>query len=140
MLSIDAAGLQLQIKPISSQFEEPGGPYFEWIEVQINLAAPGIQAEGRWSVMPLELREFQQQVQAMYTRLQPGQSAKLASVEPGFELTLHMLDLGHITGDWRFQPVRPDSGACITGDCVFDQSLLPEIMQGIDSLLDILKS
>ena len=139
MLSIDTEDFQLQIAPVSAQIEEPGGPYFEWIKVQISLTVPGIRAEGQWSVMPVELREFQQQVQAMYTQLRAGQGAKLASVEPGFELTLHMLDLGAIVGDWRFQPEPPD-GACITGRCGFDQSFLPEIMRGIESVLEIIKS
>ena len=134
MLAINTEDFQLQIEPVSVQIEGSGGPYLEWIDTRINITAPGIQAEGKWSVMPGELRQFQQQIRLMQAQLQPGQSAELTSAEPGFELMLRMLDRGAIMGDWRFQPTPPD-GACITGHCGFDQSFLNEILRGIESLL-----
>jgi hypothetical protein len=139
MLAIDTIDFQLLIKPVSVQVEKPGGPYLEWINVQVIVTEPGIRAEGRWRVMPGELLQFQQQIQAMYPHLQPDQSAKLAGIEREFELTLRMLDRGAIIGDWRFQPVSPD-GACITGSCGLDQSFLPEILRGIESLLSFVEA
>ncbi len=133
MLVIDTEDFRLRMEPISKRFEEPGGPYLEWIDVRIDMTAPGIRAEGQWSVMPGELLQFQQQVHSMHTQLQPGQKAELKGVEPGFELILRMLERGAIVGEWRFQPVPPD-GACITGHCGLDQSCLYELMQGIESL------
>ncbi|AZQ51840.1 WapI family immunity protein [Burkholderia cenocepacia] len=134
MLIIDTDDFRLQMEPVAARREEPGGPYLEWIDVRIQLTVPGIQAEGQWSVMPGELRQFRQQIQSMQTQLQSGQRADLTSVEPEFELRLRMLDRGAIIGDWRFQPTLPD-GACITGHCGLDQSFLPELLQGIESLL-----
>ncbi|WP_454766927.1 WapI family immunity protein [Cupriavidus campinensis] len=120
--------------PVSARREEPGGPYLEWIDVRIELTAPGIRAEGAWSVMPGELRQFQQQLQSMQTRLQVGQKAELAGVESGFALILRTLDLGAIIGDWHFQPAPPD-GARIIGQCGLDQSFLGELLRGVDALL-----
>ncbi|HHL4080857.1 WapI family immunity protein [Burkholderia sola] len=134
MLIIDTDNFRLQMEPVAARREEPGGPYLEWIDIRIQLTVPGIQAEGQWSVMPDELRQFRQQIRSMQTQLQSGQRADLTSVEPGFELTLRMLDRGAIVGDWRFQPILPD-GACVTGHCGLDQSILPELLQGIESLL-----
>ena len=134
MLTIDTEDFLLQMEPVSAHREEPGGPYLEWIDVRINLAVPGIQAEGQWSVMPGELRQFQQQLQSMQTQLQIGQRAELAGIEPGFGLILQTLDRGAIIGDWRFQPTPPD-GACITGHCGLDQSFIDGLLQGIETLL-----
>lgn len=134
MLTIDTDDFQLQVTPVSARREEPGGPYLEWIDVRIDLTAPGIRAEGGWSVMPSELRQFQQQLESMQTRLQAGQSADLAGVETGFSLKLRMLDHGQIIGDWRFQPAPPD-GAWITGQCGLDQSFLDELLRGVGALL-----
>ena len=134
MLSIDTADFQLQMRPVATQREEPGGPYLEWLDVWIKIEVPGIQAEGAWSVMPGELRGFLQQIQSMHAQLRPGQHAELAGVEAGFNLRVEVLDRGAIIGDWRFQPSPPD-GACITGHCGLDQSHLPGWMQGIESLL-----
>lgn len=139
MLAIDTEGFHLHIKPVSAQFEEPGGAYLEWIDVQITVTEPDIRAKGSWSVMPEELRQFRQEIQIMQTGLQPGQSARLASVECGFDLTLRMLNRGAITGDWCFQP-KPADGARITGQCGLDQTFLPEILRGIDALLSFCKS
>ena len=136
MLIIDTEDFLLQMEPISARREEPGGPYLEWIDVRINLTVPGIQAEGQWSVMPGELRQFQKQLQSMQTQLQVGQQAEFAGIEPGFGLILRTLDRGAIIGDWRFQPAPPD-GACITGRCGLDQSFIGELLQGVESLLAI---
>ncbi|MBR8060534.1 WapI family immunity protein [Burkholderia dolosa] len=134
MLIIETDDFRLQMEPVAARREEPGGPYLEWIDVRIQLTVPGIQAEGQWSVMPDELRQFRQQIRSMQTQLQSGQRADLTGVEPGFELTLRTLDRRAIVGDWRFQPAPPD-GACITGHCGLDQSFLSELLQGIESLL-----
>lgn len=134
MLIIDTDGFRLQMEPVAARREEPGGPYLEWIDVRIQLTVPGIHAEGQWSVMPDELRRFQQQIQSVQTQLQPGQRAELAGVESEFALALRTLDRGAIIGDWRFQPTPPD-GACITGHCGLDQSFLPELIEGVESLL-----
>ena len=104
MLSIDTADFQLQMRPVATQREEPGGPYLEWLDVWIKIEVPGIQAEGAWSVMPGELRGFLQQIQSMHAQLRPGQHAELAGVEAGFNLRVQVLDRGAIIGDWRFQP------------------------------------
>ena len=79
MLTIDTDDFQLQMEPVSTRREEPGGPYLEWIDIRISLTVPGIQAEGQWSVMPDELRNFQQQIQSMQAQLQPGQRAELTT-------------------------------------------------------------
>ncbi|MNL01034.1 hypothetical protein D3C87_1214870 [compost metagenome] len=134
MLTLDTDDFKLQIRPVSARREEPGGPYLEWIDVRIDLTAPGIRAEGAWSVMPGELRQFQQQLETMQTQLQVGQTAELAGVEAGFSLILRTLDQGQIIGDWRFQPAPP-VGAWITGQCGLDQSFLGELLRGIDALL-----
>lgn len=134
MLIIDTDDFRLQMEPVAVRREGPGGPYLEWIDVRIQLTAPGIQAEEQWSVMPGELRQFRQQIQSIQTQLQSGQRAELTGVEPEFELILRTLDRGAIIGDWRFQPTPPD-GACITGQCGLDQSFLPELLQGVESLL-----
>lgn len=134
MLSIDTSDFSLQIRPVATRREEPGGPYFEWLDVWIRIEVPGIQAEGAWSVMRDELRDFLQQIQSMHTQLRPGSCAELASVEGGFDLRLQALERGAITGDWRFQPAPPD-GACLSGHCGLNQSYLPQWVQGIESLL-----
>lgn len=134
MLTIDTDDFRLQMEPVAARRDEPGGPYLEWIDVRIQLTVPSIQAEGQWSVMPDELRQFRQQIQSIQTQLQAGQRAELTGVEPGFELILRTLDRRAIVGDWRFQPPPPE-GACITGYCGLDQSFLPELLQGIESLL-----
>ncbi len=134
MLTIDTADFRLQMAPVSAHREKPGGPYLEWIDVRIRLTEPGLQAEGQWRVMPAELRNFQQQLQSMQAQLRPAQRAELKGVEPGFALILRMLEQGAILGEWRFQPLPPD-GASITGFCGLDQSFLPELLQGIESLL-----
>ncbi|WP_150123349.1 hypothetical protein [Burkholderia cenocepacia] len=134
MLTIDTDDFRLQMEPVAARRDEPGGPYLEWIDVRIQLTVPSIQAEGQWSVMPDELRQFRQQIQSIQTQLQAGQRAELTGVEPGFELILRTLDRRAIVGDWRFQPTPPE-GACITGYCGLDQSFLPELLQGIESLL-----
>ncbi len=134
MLTIDTDDFRLQMEPVAARRDEPGGPYLEWIDVRIQLTVPSIQAEGQWSVMPDELRQFRQQIQSIQTQLQAGQQAELTGVEPGFELILRTLDRRAIVGDWRFQPPPPE-GACITGYCGLDQSFLPELLQGIESLL-----
>lgn len=139
MLTIDTADFRLQMEPVSAQREEPGGPYLEWIDIRINLTAPGIRADGQWSVMPDELRRFRQQIQSMQTQLRSGQRAELKSVESGFELILRTLDRGAIIGDWRFQPLPPD-GACVTGHCGLDQSFLGEMLQGVESLLSFART
>ncbi|MGO4761381.1 hypothetical protein AB4120_02480 [Cupriavidus sp. 2KB_3] len=134
MLTIDTDDFRLQLTPVSARREEPGGPYLEWIDVRIDLTVPGIRAEGEWSVMPGELRQFQQQLASLQTRFQAGQEAELSGVETGFSLKLRTLDQGQIIGAWRFQPVPPD-GAWITGQCGLDQSFLGEFLRGIDALL-----
>jgi len=134
MLTIHTEDFFLRIEPVSREVEEPGGAYLDWITARIKVDVPGIRAEGQWTVMPGELEQFQEQIQMMYAQIQPGQSAKLASVELGLELTLRMLERGHILGDFCFQPQPPD-GACLTGGFGLDQSFLPEILQGIKSLL-----
>ena len=47
MLTIDTDDFQLQMEPVSTRREEPGGPYLEWIDVRISLTVTGIQAEGQ---------------------------------------------------------------------------------------------
>ena len=42
MLTVDTENFQLQRVPVSTRFEELGGPYLEWIDVRINAATPGI--------------------------------------------------------------------------------------------------
>lgn len=133
MLILVTEDFQLRMAPVSAQFEEPGGPYLEWIDVQINVSTPGIQAEGRWSVMPAELAQFHQQLEAMRTHLGFGQEAELSGVEPGFRMRLQMLKLGAIAGDWRFQPIPPD-GAHASGQFACDQSYLDELMRGAEGL------
>jgi hypothetical protein len=136
MLTFDAGDFQLQIEPVSSRFEEPQGAYFEWVNARITIVEPGIRAEGLWSVMPEELRQFQQQLQSMRARLQPGQTAELSGVERNFKLILQMLERGQVIGNWFFQPV-PTEGAHITGVCGFDQSGLRMLLQGVESLLSL---
>jgi hypothetical protein len=139
MLIIDTDDFRLQMEPVSARCEEPGGPYLEWVDVQIHITVPGIEAEGQWTAMPGELRKFQQQLASMQTQIQSGQQAELSGVESGFELTLRTLDRGAIVGEWRFQPTPPD-GACIVGHCGMDQSYLHKLQQGIDSLLSFAAS
>ncbi|WP_068638073.1 WapI family immunity protein [Thauera butanivorans] len=139
MLTIDTDDFRLQMEPLSARFEEPGGPYLEWIDVIINLITPGIQAEGRWSIMPIELMKFRQEIQSMQAQFQSGQRAELTGVEPGFELVLRTLDQGAIVGEWRFQPTPPD-GAWVTGHCGLDQSFIRELLEGIESLLSFAKA
>ena len=134
MLSIDTGDFLLQMRPVATRREEPGGPYLEWLDVWIRIEVPGIQAEGAWSVMRNELRGFLQQIQSMHNQLRPGLRAELAGVEAGFDLSLQALERGAITGDWRFQPSPPD-GACLTGHCGLDQSYLPQWIRGVESLL-----
>jgi hypothetical protein len=138
MLTINTEDFQLQIIPVSMRFEEPGGPYLEWIDTRVNVITVGIQAEGQWSVMPRELLQFQQQIQSMQVQLQLGQKAELSSVESGFKLVLQMLERGTILGDWHFQP-DPPNGACIIGRCGFDQSYLGDFIRGIESLRSFAK-
>jgi hypothetical protein len=135
MLTIDTEDFRLQIELVSARLEDPEGPYFEWIDTRVSLAVPCIQAEGQWSVMPEELRRFQQQLQSMLAQPQPGQNAELVSIEPGFHLKLHMLDHGMILGDWRFQPV-PD-GACVAGTCGLDQTFLSGLVRDVESLASV---
>jgi hypothetical protein len=139
MLSIDIGDFQLRIRPVSVWFEEPGGPYLEWIDVQVKVTDSGIQAEGQWRVMPGELLQFQQQIQSMQVQLQPGQKAELSSAESGFKLVLQMLGRGTILGDWYFQP-DPPGGAYIVGRCGFDQSYLGDFIRGIESLRSFAKT
>lgn len=134
MLILDTDDFLLRINRLGSRVEEPRGPYFEWLDVQINIECRGIQAEGQWSVMPTELRQFQEQLQRMNTAPQANLNAELIGVETGFCFKLRMLDRGVIVGDWTFQPSPPD-GAYVSGQCGFDQSLLPNLLQGIETLL-----
>jgi hypothetical protein len=134
MLIIDTDDFLLRINLLGSRVEELRGPYFEWLDVQINIECQGIQAEGLWSVMPSELRQFQEQLQLMSTAPQTNLNAELVGAETGFRFKLRMLDRGVIVGDWTFQPSPPD-GAYVSGQSGFDQSFLPNVLQGIETLL-----
>lgn len=135
MLTLRAPGFLLHITPVSTRFEEPGGPYLEWMDLHIQIAAEGIQAEGSWSGMPDEVHDFLRQLQAMDAELRPGQTAELAGAESGFALNLRMLERGAMAGDWRFQPAPPD-GACAQGCFGMDQSFLGALSKNVEALLE----
>lgn len=135
MLNINTEDLSLQIEPVASRFEAPGGPYLEWIDLFVKVVVPGIDAEGNWSAMPGELKKFWMELQSMKAGNNFGTSAILSGTEPGLGISLRILERGLIIMDWSFQP-RPPDGPKISGVCGLDQTFLDDLMDGVQSLLN----
>ncbi len=134
MLAITTQDLDIQIRPLDSRYEAPGGPYLEWIDVAVRISVPGIEAQGSWSLMPGELHAFLQALQEMDRDGTPQAGAVLKGVEPGFAMSLAMAERGRIIGDWNFQPT-PADGPTVAGRFLLDQTFIPGLMEGADSLL-----
>ena len=134
MISIEADEFSLRLELRGRHGDAPGQPYMDWLDLDVYLGVPGIEAHAAWSVMPAELIRFRDGLQDMAKSLRPKGRAELSGVERSFRLALSMQERGAILGDFRVQPTPPD-GPRVEGQFGIDQTHLPAILEGIEMLL-----
>jgi hypothetical protein len=87
--------------------------------------------------MPGELLAFKKQLEAMHERIHAGDSALLASVEPGVHLELTMDGTGHVRGSYRISDEHIDfESPRLAGKFTIDQTFLPGIIASLEDLLN----
>ncbi|WP_152034601.1 WapI family immunity protein [Paracidovorax avenae] len=127
------------INPISRHVEEQGGPYLDWIVLQISISTKAFNGASDWSVMPFEIKKFKDELSFFYESLVNGNpsagSVCFSGIEPHFSLNLELIDLvGHISVKYCLHdfPVGPK----LQGEFEIDQSYLPQMIGDLDDLLD----
>lgn len=134
MFDIQTEGLSLTLTPTSRHMEGQGGPYLDRIELEVGVEASGFAGTTEWQVMPGELEKFRSELEQMYNRPQTQGTATLCSAEPGLMLHLQGVGLGNILGNFEVQSQPPD-GPKLSGSFGLDQTYLPAMLKGLDTLL-----
>ncbi|WP_237707300.1 hypothetical protein [Acidovorax sp. NO-1] len=135
MLEISLPDFRIALSPLERKIEGSGGPYFDWIHLQVSFQTAGLTANFQWNVMPGELSSFEKQLRSIYLNPTSQVSAKLESVEPGLYMRIDSNGGGNLIITYSFQPTPPD-GPELNGVTGADQSFLPTIIAGISEIIN----
>lgn len=134
MLEILLPDFKLSIYPLERTSEGAGGPYFDWIKLEVSFETIGIFAKFQWDVMPNELQSFAQQLQFINLHPSSKANATLQGVESGLQISIDGKSDGSLIIIYSIQPTPPD-GPKLTGITGADQSYLPDMIAGINKLI-----
>ena len=135
MLELLLPDFHLTLTPLEPTTEGSGGPYLDWINLQVSFKTAGLSADFRWDVMPSELQSFGQQLESIHLHPTSEARAMLQSVESGLLIKIDSRSDGNIIIAYSLQPTPPD-GPILKGITGADQSYLPSIINSIDQLID----
>jgi hypothetical protein len=126
---------EIHLSPIKRSVEGKGGPYFDWLTLEVSLIRPGFNVVVTWEAMPSEIEAFSKSILEMNKDIEPGKKAVLNGVEENIEIILTMEKNGHIPVNYNFSPPHPNEGPNIKGMFWIDQSYLPQILNQLEILL-----
>ena len=135
MLEIALPDFRIVLSPLERKIEDSGGPYLDWIHLQVSFQTAGLTANFQWNVMPGELSSFEKQLRSIYLNPTSQISATLESVEPGLYMKVDSNGGGNLIITYSFQPTPPD-GPELNGVTGADQSYLPKIIAGISEIIN----
>lgn len=139
MLTIEIPACSICFTPLSRNVEEGGGPYLDWIDLQVEISAKKFNGEVRWMVMPMEIQRYKDALIDLRDSLLAGspitKEVNFSGVEPHFSMKLDAVDvLGHMTVSYCLHDFP--GGPTMTGSFEADQSYLPLWIDGLNDLID----
>ncbi|WP_157836543.1 WapI family immunity protein [Paracidovorax oryzae] len=139
MLDIDFDDLKFSMEPLSRQTEGNGGPYMDWLKLEVKVMDGDFSGRVNWLVMPSEIAEFRKNISQIYESLVCGgkdiESITFSGVEPDFSLSMSIANsVGHIFAQYTLKN-SPD-GPTLQGSFGLDQSYLPRWIEALDEMLE----
>ncbi|WP_157768771.1 WapI family immunity protein [Paracidovorax avenae] len=139
MLDIDFDDLKFSMEPLSRQTEGNGGPYMDWLKLDVKVMDGNFSGRVNWLAMPSEIAEFRSNISRFYESLAYGgrdiDSITFSGVEPNFSLTMSVANsVGHIFAHYTLKN-SPD-GPTLQGSFGLDQSYLPRWIEALDEMLE----
>jgi hypothetical protein len=138
MFEIPAADFVLTMTPIECIPDDENDRHRDWITVRMQAQAPGLRAEKEWMVMRIEIEALRDRLSDMHEAMAAGRAPAQVSfqaMEGVLELDLHVVDprLGSIQLGFVISP-EPASGYRFSGATVIDQSFLPGLAMGLETV------
>ncbi|WP_152969454.1 WapI family immunity protein [Paracidovorax avenae] len=139
MLDIDFDDLKFSMEPLSRQTEGNGGPYMDWLKLEVKVMDGNFSGRVHWLAMPSEIIEFRNKISQMYESLACGKrdidAISFSGVEPDFSLVMSVANsVGHIFAHYTLKN-SPD-GPTLQGSFGLDQSYLPRWIEALDEMLE----
>ena len=139
MLTIDFDDFKFDIEPISRSIEGDGGPYMDWLTINVKITDGNFSGSVQWLVMPTEIQKFKQDLSQAYQSLIAGNfdidPFQLSGIEPQFLLAIGVANAwGHLFAQYTMKD-SPD-GPELKGSFGLDQSFIPEWIRDLDALLE----
>ncbi|AOB31276.1 hypothetical protein AKI39_12100 [Bordetella sp. H567] len=124
--------------PVTYVADEENDRRRDWITVRMTAEVPGIRTEKEWMLMRVEFDALRQRLDAMHEAIAAGRApaeVSFQAMEGVLELGLRVVDprLGSIHLDFVIRP-KPASGFRFSGATVIDQSFLPGLALGLETL------
>ncbi|MDA8446682.1 WapI family immunity protein [Paracidovorax valerianellae] len=138
MLNIDFDNLNFSMQPIARQTEAGGGPYMDWLKMEIKVTENDFYGKVNWLVMPAEIEKFKNSLSHAYQVLIAGGGKinpfELSGVEPNFSMLITVANpWGHLFVQYTLKD-SPD-GPTLNGSFGIDQSYLPQWIADLEDLL-----
>lgn len=124
---------EFQKKPIYKQ----NCPYEDWLHFLITVKAEPFSGTFKWEVMPLELKRFRDELKRIYKDLKVNSVATLSGLNRGVFIKFEVLNTGNINGTYELCNDFDIESPVLSGKLFFDQTYLPDIIDDIQSLLDL---
>lgn len=131
-LDLQLGILDLRISLVQRRVEEPGGPYRDWLECAVQIAARSFSGCVRWNVMPQELTRLADDLMRLYDEFPKRGWVTFDLTEPIVRLGLKIGTTGTVDGQCSVQDdlVWNVSLHCLFG---FEQSQLPRLARDTSS-------
>ncbi|HTJ98179.1 MAG TPA: hypothetical protein VL522_01065 [Bordetella sp.] len=138
MFEIPAGDFVLTMTPVTYVADDENDRRRDWITVRMTAEVPGIRAEKEWMLMRVEIDALQKRLGDMHETIAAGKTpaeVSFQAMEGVLELGLRVIDLklGSIHLDFIVSP-EPASGFKLSGSTVIDQSFLPGLALGLETL------
>lgn len=139
MLTIDSDDFKFDIEPISRSIEEDGGPYMDWLTLNVKITDGNFCGSVQWLAMPAEIKKFQKDLSQAYKSLIAGnfdiEPVQLSGIEPQFLLAIRVANAwSHLFAQYTMKGSL--DGPELKGSFGLDQSFLPEWIRDLDALLE----
>ncbi|WP_152033826.1 WapI family immunity protein [Paracidovorax avenae] len=139
MLDIDFDDLKFSMEPLSRQTEGNGGPYMDWLKLEVKVMDGNFSGRVHWLAMSSEIIEFRNKISQVYESLACGKrdidAISFSGVEPDFSLVMSVANsVGHIFAQYNLKN-SPD-GPTLQGSFGLDQSYLPGWIEALDEMLE----
>jgi hypothetical protein len=138
MFEIPAGDFVLTMSPIDCIPDDENDRRRDWITVRMQAEVPGIRAEKEWMLMRVEIQALLDRLNDMHEAMTAGREPAQVSfqaMEGVLELGLRAIDLrlGSIHLEFVICP-EPASGYKFSGATAIDQSFLPGLAMGLETL------